>query len=1213
MASLPANATAEDIEDELMFQQTLLHTLDVDAENFEEEHQSITAVLQHLEARLAALNSGSQSGLANLDGFQPSESLYLNAPVQEQRINSKRPYGDLSSPDQPSTAFGKRSRVGTPLSTPGTTTPGSTDSLLGLGQDSDFFGGYSNRHRSSALQRQMQAEQSAARRASQAQQDEEFARSLGGSSPHRPPPPSSSQTVLNSDLTIRRPQPTQHRPVQQLTPTPFFNPTAGPSNSFRSPFADLEPTLNGFSTYSDQVTPASSSGFSTPFPSMNPRGKIHPKVEPGLNLPNPSQMRSSLSGRHPETAIPISSGITSHSQEASSADSDSDVVEISADQFTPRIRNTPATQFSRAQIMPYQQLPSSIPNPVNLFSPQNLNPMGMPGSWPDLLDGTGFPQQPWVPPTQGTNQYGMGSNNNLNAFGLPALANAFDFSAPQSNDLFGQDPSYDSRYDYLYADPKKSAEEIRALLQNIRPDEELPPHLREGTPDAMRFPMFEYQKLGLAWLKQQEESSNKGGILADAMGLGKTIQAIALMVSRKSDDPRCKTTLIIAPVALMKQWELEIKEKVKSGHALAVYKHHGPAKKSYHHLRTYDVVITTFGSLAAELKKKEHWARVLADNPNARPTKKEEMNLIGNHCRWYRVIIDEAQCIKNKDTLSAKAAYQLNAKYRLCMTGTPMMNNVTELFSLIHFCRIRPFNEWTLFRQEIQNPIMKDRFERSRQNAMKKLQGLIRATMLRRTKESKLDGKPLVSLPPRQISRTDVTFSEDEQQFYRALEERVQLQFNKYLKQGTVMKNYANALVLLLRLRQACCHPYLTDRFDPQASIELEPEKMAELAKGLSPQVIEMIKEAAGNFMCPICFDTAENPAIFIPCGHDTCTECFSRLTDPSQGIAAGSDGGVEAKCPECRGKVDPKRIIDFKTFKQVHQPELLKDEEKREDEGQGELEETDSDSNSDDEDSEDETSSLDGFIVSDSDEFDNDEDEKKPEKKSKGKRKSNGKGKGKAKDTGKKSLAQLKKEGMRNKAARKKYFKRLKKDFVTSSKIDQTLALLKEIHQRKPVEKVLVFSQFTSLLDLLEIPIKDEGYDYRRYDGSMTPNERTEAALEFKQIPSCTVMLVSLKAGNAGLNLNCASQVIILDPFWNPFIEEQAIDRAHRIGQMRAVQVHRVLVPGTVEDRIIQMQEKKRELISEALDESAGKNISRLGVQELAFLFGVSSNPGSN
>jgi SNF2 family DNA or RNA helicase len=103
------------------------------------------------------------------------------------------------------------------------------------------------------------------------------------------------------------------------------------------------------------------------------------------------------------------------------------------------------------------------------------------------------------------------------------------------------------------------------------------------------------------------------------------------------------------------------------------------------------------------------------------------------------------------------------------------------------------------------------------------------------------------------------------------------------------------------------------------------------------------------------------------------------------------------------------------------------------------------------------------------------------------------------------------------------------------------------------------------------------------------------------------TIMLVSLKAGNAGLNLSKASQVIILDPFWNPFVEEQAVDRAHRMPQKREVHVHRVLVPQTVEDRICALQDKKRDLINTALDEGVSKSLTRLSLGELKYLFGLS------
>jgi SNF2 family DNA or RNA helicase len=105
---------------------------------------------------------------------------------------------------------------------------------------------------------------------------------------------------------------------------------------------------------------------------------------------------------------------------------------------------------------------------------------------------------------------------------------------------------------------------------------------------------------------------------------------------------------------------------------------------------------------------------------------------------------------------------------------------------------------------------------------------------------------------------------------------------------------------------------------------------------------------------------------------------------------------------------------------------------------------------------------------------------------------------------------------------------------------------------------------------------------------------------------PEVKVMLVSLKAGNAGLNLWRASQVIMLDPFWNPFVEDQAVDRAHRMPQKREVTVRRVLVPETVEDRICLLQDKKREVIGQALDEAASKSLTRLDVRQLKYLFGL-------
>ncbi|OAX80228.1 hypothetical protein ACJ72_05441, partial [Emergomyces africanus] len=720
---------------------------------------------------------------------------------------------------------------------------------------------------------------------------------------------------------------------------------------------------------------------------------------------------------------------------------------------------------------------------------------------------------------------------------------------------------------YNQITPETTKDELQQLLENIRPDEELDCN-RVGTPEALKFTLMEHQKLGLAWMKSMEEGSNRGGILADDMGLGKTIQAIALMVSRPSTDPEQKTTLIIAPVALIQQWKREIERMLKPKHQLTVFILHNERGAKFNNLKKYDVVLTTFGTLASELKRKMNADRMRTENQhtyqNLQPDDAFMLPLLGERSKWYRVIVDEAQCIKNKDTKSSQACFLLNSTYRWCMSGTPMMNNVSELYSLIKFLRIKPYNAVEKFNQAFATPLKS--YSVQRQNiAMQKLQALLKAILLRRTKTSKIDGKRILQLPPRTTEKRHAVFSDDEKALYDALESKTQLQFNKYLRAGTIGRNYSNVLVLLLRLRQACCHPHLMTDFGVEANAETEKVDLIENAKRLGPAVVARLK---GNdaMECPVCIDAVENAVIFFPCGHSTCAECFARISDPSRGLIQGNDGSVSIKCPHCRTWIDPKRITDYFSFKKVFCSEP----------GEADAEENTTDAAGP------YLNGEDGDV---------------------------GKGKGKAVEKPHKSLLQLKKAAVRNVEAKREYLSYLAENWVTSAKIDKTMEILRDIQSRIPEgdskpEKTIIFSQFTSLLDLLQVPISREGWGCRRYDGTMPPNARNEAVMEFSDSNDCTIMLVSLKAGNSGLNLVAASQVIILDPFWNPYVEEQAIDRAHRIGQLRPVMVHRILVENTVEDRILALQDKKRNLIEGALDEKASKTIGRLNTRELAFLF---------
>lgn len=147
---------------------------------------------------------------------------------------------------------------------------------------------------------------------------------------------------------------------------------------------------------------------------------------------------------------------------------------------------------------------------------------------------------------------------------------------------------------------------------------------------------------------------------------------------------------------------------------------------------------------------------------------------------------------------------------------------------------------------------------------------------------------------------------------------------------------------------------------------------------------------------------------------------------------------------------------------------------------------------------------------------------------------------------------------------------------FKTSTKIRKMIDILKHTRDNNPGEKTIIFSQFTSMLDLIEQPLKKHGFRFCRYDGSMSSMLREKSLERLKYDRYCTVMLISLKCGSLGLNLTSANRVILMDIWWNPALEEQAIDRVHRIGQRLPVHVTRLLIDNSVELKIMALQEKK-------------------------------------
>jgi SWI/SNF-related matrix-associated actin-dependent regulator of chromatin subfamily A3 len=157
------------------------------------------------------------------------------------------------------------------------------------------------------------------------------------------------------------------------------------------------------------------------------------------------------------------------------------------------------------------------------------------------------------------------------------------------------------------------------------------------------------------------------------------------------------------------------------------------------------------------------------------------------------------------------------------------------------------------------------------------------------------------------------------------------------------------------------------------------------------------------------------------------------------------------------------------------------------------------------------------------------------------------------------------------------------------SSKIEALIKVLTAKGQA-PGTKTVVFSQWTSFLNLIEPQLEQRGIRFVRIDGSMPSIKRDNSINVFSNDPSCVVLLASLNVCSVGLNLVAANQAILCDSWWAPAIEDQAVDRVYRLGQKRETTVWRLVMEDSVEERVIQVQERKRALMSAAFRETGKK-----------------------
>ncbi|KAJ3796224.1 SNF2 family N-terminal domain-containing protein [Lentinula aff. detonsa] len=780
---------------------------------------------------------------------------------------------------------------------------------------------------------------------------------------------------------------------------------------------------------------------------------------------------------------------------------------------------------------------------------------------------------------------------------------------------------------------------------------------------GMEVALMTHQIIGVAWMAEKEKSYLKGGCLADEMGLGKTVQMIALMMKNRSDDRYCKTTLIIAPTALLDQWRMEIEVKTNVGLKVLIY--HGPSKpKRAQDLLSYDVVVTTFQTMAlewldlegegrrkkAKARKDDSFMSDSGDEDVKKKNKQTEAGLLFQ-VEFYRVVLDEAQGIKNKKTRVSRAVTGLQCKYRWCLTGTPIINGLSDTYGYIRFLRIRPWYDFSEFHAQV------GRLEKKNpQLAIIRLQTILNTFLLRRKKNSKLDGKVLVDLPSKDITLQRLEFTEEEREIYDAVEQNMQTQFNRFLRAGTVLKNYHHVLVLLLRLRQCCSHPALIQEdgapfVDPD-EVDDDPGRILKRARELvSAEFVYKMKakfrEAALERMraekesedasfetddCPICYDNFTN-AVITPCGHSFCKECIHDVFNAPRIETANEPRQNQAKerpCPSCRTQISRDLLFEQAAF-------MPTDEELRE--ANGECEDSDiemedittsrgkgkttartkarnvnskcpavMDSNdvieidSESEYEDDDNDERCDFIVQ-SDEDEEEKDARKEPKKYLGRPKTMV-----ILDSDEEVTDDEENEvivGRNNATKLSPEAIKLLPRFLPSTKMKYMMEHIKQLFLDRPNEKAIV-SQWTSCLTLVSQYLQENNVHHVKYQGGMSRTKREVAVRLFMAKDKARVMLMSLKCGGVGLNLTRANNVISLDLGWSQATEDQAFDRVHRLGQLLPVKVQRLVIENTVEDRMLRMQERKQILADGSLGEGSAKKIQRMSVKQLAELFGL-------
>eukprot|EP00062_Callorhinchus_milii_P016873 gi/632968635/ref/XP_007900635.1/ PREDICTED: helicase-like transcription factor isoform X1 [Callorhinchus milii] len=532
-------------------------------------------------------------------------------------------------------------------------------------------------------------------------------------------------------------------------------------------------------------------------------------------------------------------------------------------------------------------------------------------------------------------------------------------------------------------------------------------------------------------------------------------------------EPPARPTLIVCPLSVLSTWMEQFEQHMDPGVQLRRCLYYGPNRpRDPDFLSQQHVVLTTYTTLTTE-----HGGEGVSPLQAV---------------LWLRVVLDEGHTIRNPNTRQTRAALALKAQRRWLLTGTPIQNSLQDLWSLVSFLKLKPFTERQWWHRTIQRPV-----SLGDEQGLRRLQGLLRNITLRRTKNSQVRGRPVVTLPRRTLCLQHISLCEEERQIYQAIMDEGRSTISRYLREDSMMTHYADVFAILVRLRQLCCHPHLTARTPPAGATTAADGTPEELRAKLVRKM-KMVLSCGVDEECAICLDSLRLPVI-THCAHVFCRLCICQVIQQTN-----------ARCPMCRAEVRAGQLVECSP---------------------GETDSTPAEST--------------------------------------------------------------------------------RPAWVSSSKVDALMLSLIEIRRQDPNIKSLVVSQFTAFLSLIEIPLRAEGFSFVRFDGSMSRSRRAKTVSSFQSCSpaSPTILLLSLRAGGEGLTLTAASRVFLMDPAWNPAAEDQCFDRCHRLGQTRDVIITKFIVKDSVEENMIKIQHRKRDLAIGAFAAKSHSEVTKARVDEIRTL----------